>query len=783
MKKLIQEAHRRSLWQVLGIYLFGSWVVLQVVDVLAENMTLPDWVFPFALVLLLIGLPIVMATAFVQEGLGSQAEAASDAAEAEPVGSAIETSDQGEGGEHASAPSAIETGGGKGRNRILTWRNALLGGAAAFTLLGVVTAGWIITRTAGIGPAATLVAQGVLDERAPILLADFESEDAELSRVATEAFRIDLSQSDMLRLAEPVFVADVLVRMQREPDAPLDRELAREVAQREGIQAVIAGEINSAGGSHLLSAQVISTGDGQVLASHRENASDSTAILAAIDELSEKLRERIGESLRSISRDSPLERVTTANLEALRRYSQAVRALEVEAEEERGIALLEEAVAEDPEFAMAWRKLGVSLNNRQEQRARQVEALMQAHEFRDRLTERERYMTIATYHQMVTGDIDQSITAYENLLEVYPDYYAALNNLGGRYMFIREPERAEVFFRRAIRADSLTSSFPYANLINALVAQGEFEDAHNTVDELVGRFPGNLLAQQQAALLSAVERDYDAARQHHEQIKAASATSPFWRTEADNGLTSVAALLGQLGQAERRILDLVRVDEERGQPERALGSALRPAWWQMLVREDPVRAVEVLETTLERFPLSQFDPLDRPYLELVSFYAQAERVNRAKELLAEYESSVPPELRGQGSTSALHRAQGEILLAEGLYREAITELQHGDEVGCRLCALPGLAAAFEAAGLQDSAVATYRRYLETPWMQRLYFDHARLAPTFERLGQLYDEQEDWEKAAEYYAKFVELWSEADPDLQPRVEAAQRRIEAIFAERG
>ncbi len=72
LKQLIQEAHRRSLWQVLGIYLVGSWIALQVVDVLAQNMTLPDWVFPFALVLLVIGFPIVMTAAFVQEGLGGQ---------------------------------------------------------------------------------------------------------------------------------------------------------------------------------------------------------------------------------------------------------------------------------------------------------------------------------------------------------------------------------------------------------------------------------------------------------------------------------------------------------------------------------------------------------------------------------------------------------------------------------------------------------------------------------------------------------------------------------------
>jgi len=74
MKKLIQEVHRRSLWQVLGIYAVGAWVALQVVDVLTQNFGLPDWFPAFALGLLVIGLPIVLATAFVQEGVRGGAQ-------------------------------------------------------------------------------------------------------------------------------------------------------------------------------------------------------------------------------------------------------------------------------------------------------------------------------------------------------------------------------------------------------------------------------------------------------------------------------------------------------------------------------------------------------------------------------------------------------------------------------------------------------------------------------------------------------------------------------------
>ena len=59
LKRLIGEIHRRSLWQVLGIYVVASWVVLQVVEVLQGVMPLPEWFAGLAVGLLLIGLPIV----------------------------------------------------------------------------------------------------------------------------------------------------------------------------------------------------------------------------------------------------------------------------------------------------------------------------------------------------------------------------------------------------------------------------------------------------------------------------------------------------------------------------------------------------------------------------------------------------------------------------------------------------------------------------------------------------------------------------------------------------
>ena len=48
----------------------------------------------------------------------------------------------------------------------------------------------------------------------------------------------------------------------------------------------------------------------------------------------------------------------------------------------------------------------------------------------------------------------------------------------------------------------------------------------------------------------------------------------------------------------------------------------------------------------------------------------------------------------------------------------------------------------------------------------------------ERLGDLYAEQGNTEKAILYYGLLIDLWKDADPELQPRVEAARRAISAL-----
>ena len=99
-------------------------------------------------------------------------------------------------------------------HKLLTWRNSLLGGGLAMVFLAIVTAGFMYMRSSGIGPVGSLVAKGLIDERSEIMVADFEAEDDMLGRMASEALRVDLSQSDIVRLVNPRTVEGALRRMQ-----------------------------------------------------------------------------------------------------------------------------------------------------------------------------------------------------------------------------------------------------------------------------------------------------------------------------------------------------------------------------------------------------------------------------------------------------------------------------------------------------------------------------------------------------------------------------------------
>jgi tetratricopeptide (TPR) repeat protein/TolB-like protein len=641
-----------------------------------------------------------------------------------------------------------------------------------FALLGIGTAGYTAMRGLGIGPVGTLIARDALQEGARLVLADFGGapEDSALARTVTEALRIDLSQSRVISLAEPGQVRQILEQMERPADAPLDPATAREVAIRGGMAAVIGGEIRRVGAGYLLTAQVVSIEEETTLVSRRETAAGETEIIPALDRLSTGLRERIGESLKTIRASPPLVAVTTSSLEALQKYAEAIRGGARSGESR--VALLEEAVVLDSAFAMAWRQLGIFAPSP----SRRIEARTKAFELRDRLADRERYVVMGTYYNH-RGEADRpkAIDAYRTLLESYPDDALGRWSLAGIYEFMRDYAVAETLHARnaqlapAIPWRPVFGPGSYWNMALNQFAQGKIEEAGVTLERGADLYPDAGYTQYGAFEYASARGDYETA-----EAKARAMS-------ADYLLGNLYMVRGRLAEAGRSFLPAA--EERQGPTDLALDDFATLAWMRMEAwyRGKPDRALDMLEEALEAHPLDSLPVLDRPYAALATFYAYAGRPGPAREMLTRYEATIVDD---PGRGRDVHEPAGDVALAEGRYEDAIAEYRLADRAGwCRICGLGQLGRAYDVAGQPDSAIAVYERYVTLPWMGRWEANAWWLPFTLERLGALYDERGELEKASEYYARFVELWKDADPELQPRVQAAQQRLDEIFAAHG
>ena len=122
-------------------------------------------------------------------------------------------------------------------------------------------------------------------------------------------------------------------------------------------------------------------------------------------------------------------------------------------------------------------------------------------------------------------------------------------------------------------------------------------------------------------------------------------------------------------------------------------------------------------------------------------------------------------------------------LAEGRVQDAISAYRAWyDQDRCAVCGLFDLARAYERAGERDSALAVYERAVTTPGLTRFFEEATTLGPTYKRLGELYEERGQLDKARDYYGRFLDLWKSADTELQPVVRDVKQRLVRLTAER-
>ena len=354
----------------------------------------------------------------------------------------------------------------KRRGRMIGWIGATL--AVAAVVLAVLFS--------GRGASA-------LTERDTIVLADFVNTtgDPVFDGTLKQGLAVQLGQSPYLNIYSDDRVREALRFMGRSPDDRVTREVAREICQRQGLKALLAGTIAGLGSHYVVTLEAVNAQTGDTIAREQVEADSKEQVLRKLGDAASALRKRLGESLGSIQKfDAPIEAATTSSLDALKAFSLG--------DEHRARGTYQEAIPFynratelDPDFALAYARLAVMYGNtrRPDLAAQYAE---KAFARRDRVSERERFYIESRYYGDVRGDLDKAIEVLQLWKQTYPRDYVPYNNLAVHLLQLGQFERVLPEAQEAARLNPNAAS-PFANVAGGLLGLGRIGEATTILEQ------------------------------------------------------------------------------------------------------------------------------------------------------------------------------------------------------------------------------------------------------------------------------------------------------------
>jgi len=316
-----------------------------------------------------------------------------------------------------------------------------------------------------------------LSRRDSVVLADFTNTtgDSVFDGTLREALAVDLAQSPFLNIVPDTRVRETLKFMNQSVETRITSDLAREICQRLGSKAVIAGSISNFGGQFALNLNATNCATGDTLAREGVEANSKDQVLAALGNAVRDLRDRLGESRSSLQTfDTPLVQVTTPSLEALQSFTRA-EDLRAQGKEVESIPLYKHAVELDPNFAMSYAKLGLLYSELGESDASR-EYTRKAFALADRVSQREKFYISSWYYENVTDELDKTIEVYQLWSETYPNDDISHNNLAYLY---RRTGNYDLSISEALQAQRMDPHqvMPYGNLAFAYRDLSRFDES------------------------------------------------------------------------------------------------------------------------------------------------------------------------------------------------------------------------------------------------------------------------------------------------------------------
>jgi DNA-binding winged helix-turn-helix (wHTH) protein/tetratricopeptide (TPR) repeat protein len=322
-----------------------------------------------------------------------------------------------------------------------------------------------------------------------IVVADFANNtgDAIFDDTLKTALDISLRQSPFLNVLSESEVAKTLRLMTRPSSTKLTPEVARELCQRAGSKAYLAGSIGSLGSEYVLGLKAVNCQSGDTLAEEQVTAASKEKVLDTLGEAASKLRGELGESLATVQKlDVPLTEATTTSLEALKAYSLGTKAIKEKGRSAAALPFDRRAIQLDPNFAMAYTVLGdifVSLG----EPGRGTNYYTKAFQLRKHASEWEKLQIEANYYSHVTGELDKAAQTFQESIESYPRNFTAYVDLGTTYGEQGQYEKVAEVTRQALRLGPNSPGDLYGTLAASALALQHFDEARQMVGEAQAR--------------------------------------------------------------------------------------------------------------------------------------------------------------------------------------------------------------------------------------------------------------------------------------------------------
>ncbi len=588
-----------------------------------------------------------------------------------------------------------------------------------------------------------------ITEKDSILIADFVNTTNEpvFDGTLKKALAVDLEQSPFLNVFSDSKVRHTLALMGKPEDERVTVEIAREIAQRNSVKALIAGSIASLGSQYVITLDAINAATGDSLAQVQGQADSKEQVLKTLDTTTSHLREKLGESLGSIQKfDKPLEEATTSSLEALKSFTLGDVKHGTGADFE-AIPFYKHAIELDPNFAMAYARLGTIYSNLNQMDVSE-QYRKKAFDLKDRASERER-LYITSHYYADNGELDKGNETYELYKQTYPRDVTPYVNLAATYIFLLgEFDKALADATQAIQVDPDEVRGYYLSSL-AYLGLNRVDEAKAVLNAGLKRNPNFVVLHDQLAIVALAQGDTAAM----EKEEALLRDRPDLAMGVNNRHGDIAASHGKLQQAREFYQKMGQTAQQLQLKGQQAGSLTSEAW-ALTNFGYPKEAVQAANAALA---LSQ-DYFTKLFA--AGNLAFAGENTKALEIASEVARDRPNDTVVQ--MAFVPSIQAAVAINNGDGKKAIALLQPAvpyDKGLIGVLYVRGLA--YLKAGQGNEAAQEFQKMLALR-------NYAPAEPLMSMahlgLGRAYALSGDKAKSRAAYQDFFALWNNADPDI-------------------